>query len=319
MTFPFGIKNLEALYKNSESGNGGFFPLGKGVLWHSGIHINATNKEKISPILCGKVILYRLSKEYKKTSLTKFISREHFCSNESYYSEFYKQTEKDNELYELNDSNAKESISDCFILLKHELNIDTLNPNKFIFYTLYTNLEPDTESTIYKKTKLKVDGMVHYLTDNESFFTDTIGIPGLNKNQRYFDYVLILEKDITTYTFDKSKTKDLFLGIKSGTALYERQLATPLDFIPNEELFIPNHTHFEITEYSKDEQNLSKYISLKSLRIYLKPNGGLKGDKFQEGKSYILQDYSQIWFSSGVSINFTNEKSLLPKKIAIFI
>lgn len=68
MNFPFDIKSLDEMYKNSESGNGGYFPLGKGVLWHSGIHINSNNKETFSPILDGKVVLYRISKEYQKVS-----------------------------------------------------------------------------------------------------------------------------------------------------------------------------------------------------------------------------------------------------------
>ena len=136
MIFPFNIKDINELYKNSESGNGGFFPLGKGVLWHSGIHINSFKEESFAPILNGKVILYRLSKDYQKVSLPEIISNERFSSNESYYKELYKDSDRKKEEYTLKDKNSKESISDCFIMLKHELNIDALNPQKFVFYTI---------------------------------------------------------------------------------------------------------------------------------------------------------------------------------------
>ena len=135
----------------------------------------------------------------------------------------------------------------------------------------------------------------------------------MNKNQRYFDYVLILEKDINSFSYDKSKSKELFLGIKSGAPFYRKELATPLQSIPSEELYIPKHTHFEIKEYSKDEKNLSKHVLLKSFRVYLKTVGGLKGSQFVPENKYELDDWSEIWFSTGESINFSKEKSLLPK------
>ena len=124
MTFPFDIKNINDLYKNSESGHDGFYPLGKGVLWHSGIHINSTKKEMFSPILNGKVVLYRLSKDYKKISLPEVISKDKYSSNENYFKDLYKISEENNKEYLLKDKNSKESVSDCFIMLKHELNID---------------------------------------------------------------------------------------------------------------------------------------------------------------------------------------------------
>lgn len=315
MIFPFGIKDINELYRNSESGNGGFFPLGKGVFWHSGIHINSSKKEIFLPILNGKVVLYRLSKEYKKVSLPKNISKNRFFSNEAYYNELYKVSNETNEEYILKNDPSEEAVSDCFIMLKHELNIDALNPKKLIFYTLYVNLEPDSESKIYKNTKFQVDGITHYFDDKESFSTNIIGIPGIDKNQRYFDFVLILEKDINTFTYDKSKSKDLFLGIKSGAPIFGRQLASSLQSIPSEEIFVPQHTNYEICEYFKDEGNLSKLVSLKSFRVYLKADGGVKGKQITAGKKYEVSDYSQICFSTGESIDFTKEKNILPKSL----
>lgn len=315
MIFPFNIKDINELYKNSESGNGGFFPLGKGVLWHSGIHINSFKEESFAPILNGKVILYRLSKDYQKVSLPEIISNERFSSNESYYKELYKDSDRKKEEYTLKDKNSKESISDCFIMLKHELNIDALNPQKFVFYTLYVNLEPDTKSTIYTDTNFQIDGKIHYLSDKESFSVNKIGIPGLDKKQRYFDYVLILDKDINSFTYDKSKSKDLFLGIKSGTPIYGKQFATPLESLPSEKIFIPMHTQFDICEYSKNDSNLAKLISLKSFRVYLRTTTGLKGSKFVIGKKYELVDNEKIWFSTGESINFSEDKSSLKENL----
>ena len=64
MIFPFGIKDINELYRNSESGNGGFSPLGKGVFWHSGIHINSSKKEIFLPILTRTSPLNMLLKSF---------------------------------------------------------------------------------------------------------------------------------------------------------------------------------------------------------------------------------------------------------------
>lgn len=313
MNFPFDIKSLDEMYKNSESGNGGYFPLGKGVLWHSGIHINSNNKETFSPILDGKVVLYRISKEYQKVSLPEVILKDRFFSNVNYYKELYTDSNTTDEEYILKDKTSEESISNCYIMLKHELNIDALNPKKFIFYTLYANLEPDSESIIYKNTNFQTDGQTHFLTDEESFSTNIIGIPGLDKNHRYFDFVLILDKDLKSFTYDKSKSKDLFLGIKSGAPIYGKQLATSLESNPSEDLFIPKNTHFKVCEYTKDEEKISKFISLKSFRVYLQRIGGLKGTDFVAEKKYELDDWTKINFSTGEYIDFSKEKNTLPK------
>ena len=313
MTFPFGIKNLDDLYRNSESGNGGFFPLGKGVLWHSGIHINSETAEEFSPLLNGKVVMYRLSEEYKTVDLPEVISKNKFDENESYYGDFYKRSDNNKDEYTLKENQSKEHVSDCFVMLKHELYTDALNPSTFIFYTLYMNLEPALESGLYKDTNFQVDGKIHVLSDEESFFTSTIGKPGLDKGHRYFDYVLILEKDIYSYSSGKSKPKYLFLGIKPGTKFYGGQLSTPLQSIPSEELFIPAHTHFEVNESSKGEKGLAKLISLKTFRCLLK-EGSLQGEKFEPGRSYEVNDCTRIWFGNGQSIDFSKEKKSLKEE-----
>lgn len=314
MTFPFGIKNLDELYKNSESGNGGFFPLGKGVLWHSGIHINSETAEEFSPLLNGKVVMYRLSEDYKTVDLPEVISKNKFGENESYYGDFYKRSDNNEDEYTLKETQSKEYVSDCFVMLKHELHTDALEPSTFIFYTLYMNLEPVLKSGLYKDTNFQIDGKIHVLSDEDCFSASTIGKPGLDKGHRYFDYVLILEKDVYSYSSDKSKPKDLFLGIKPGTTLYGGQLSTPLQSIQSEELFIPVHTRFEVNERSKGEKGFAKLISLKTFRICLLKEGGLQGEKFEPGKSYEVNDCNQIWFGNGQSIDFSKGKSSLKKE-----
>ena len=312
MNFPFNINNINDLYKNSESGSGGFFPLGKGVLWHSGIHINSTEAKEVSPIQNGKVILYRLSNNYRSVDLPKVISKEKFLTNETYYSDFYICSSNNKEEYELKENGAKEYVSDCFVMLKHELNIDVLTPNTFVFYTLYMNLEPTAE--LYSDTKFHIDGKIHFLSDEERFSPDIIGKPGLDKKNRYLDYVLILEKDLKSYSSVKSKNKMLFHGINAKTTLYNRSLIKPINEILSETLFIPRHTHFCVEEYSKDGENLAKLISIKSFRVYLKTKDGLQGEKFKVGNQYVLKDSSKIWFSNGQSIDFSKDSSGLNDK-----
>ena len=312
MNFPFNINNINDLYKNSESGSGGFFPLGKGVLWHSGIHINSTETKEFSPIQNGKVILYRLSNNYQSVDLPKVISKEKFLTNETYYSDFYICSSKNKEEYELKEKGAKEYVSDCFVMLKHELNIDALTPSSFVFYTLYMNLEPTAD--LYSDTKFHIDGKIHFLSDEERFSPDIIGKPGLDKKNRYLDYVLILEKDLKSYSSVKSKNKMMFHGINTKTTLYNRSLIKPINEILSETLFIPRHTHFCVEEYSKDGENLAKLISIKSFRVYLKTKDGLQGENFKVGNQYVLKDFSKIWFSNGQSIDFSKDSSGLNDK-----
>lgn len=312
MNFPFNINNINDLYKNSESGSGGFFPLGKGVLWHSGIHINSTETKEFSPMQNGKVILYRLSNNYQSVDLPKVISKEKFLTNETYYSDFYICSSKNKEEYELKEKGAKEYVSDCFVMLKHELNIDALTPSSFVFYTLYMNLEPTAD--LYSDTKFHIDGKIHFLSDEERFSPDIIGKPGLDKKNRYLDYVLILEKDLKSYSSVKSKNKMMFHGINTKTTLYNRSLIKPINEILSETLFIPRHTHFCVEEYSKDGEKLAKLISIKSFRVYLKTKGGLQGENFKVGNQYVLKDSSKIWFSNGQSIDFNKDSSGLNDK-----
>ena len=286
--------------------------MGKGVLWHSGIHINSTEAKEFSPIQNGKVILYRLSNNYQSVDLPKVISKEKFLTNETYYSDFYICSSKNKEEYELKEKGAKEYVSDCFVMLKHELNIDALTPSSFVFYTLYMNLEPTAD--LYSDTKFHIDGKIHFLSDEERFSPDIIGKPGLDKKNRYLDYVLILEKDLKSYSSVKSKNKMLFHGINAKTTLYNRSLVKPINEILSETLFIPRHTHFCVEEYSKDGENLAKLISIKSFRVYLKTKDGLQGENFKVGNQYVLKDFSKIWFSNGQSIDFSKDSSGLNDK-----
>ena len=52
---------LAALYQRTESGNGGFFPLGDSELFHCGAHIPGSANDEVHSISDGEIVAARLS------------------------------------------------------------------------------------------------------------------------------------------------------------------------------------------------------------------------------------------------------------------
>lgn len=282
MNSPFGINNVDDLYDNNENGDGGFYPLGKGVLWHSGIHINGDKNEKFSPIIPGKVVMYRLSKEYKKVDLPQTITADAYKGRFSAFQGAYTQNRKNKRLYDLTDSTLKKEVSDCFVLLEHKLNIDNLegNDSSFKFYTLYMNLEPEGDSKLYEQTHFKVTGNIEKPTGNEHFSPTIIGCPGLDDGKRYFDFVCMLEKPLKDYKRNNEKKFPLFHGITKSTSLYTRTKES----VTSHKIYLPYMTSYEVLETIHDKEMTAKHISLKSIRIFFSAQGALEGSGYIKDK-----------------------------------
>lgn len=297
MNLPFGINNVDDLYDNNENGDGGFYPLGKGVLWHSGIHINGDKNEKFSPIIPGKVVMYRLSKEYKKVDLPQTITADAYKGRFSAFQGAYTQNKKNKNLYDLTDFTQKKEVSDCFVLLEHDLNIANLegNDSSFKFYTLYMNLEPEGDSKLYDLTGFKVTGNIEKPTGNEHFSLAIIGCPGLDDGKRYFDFVCMLEKPLKDYKRNNEKQFPLFHGMTKSVSLYTRTK----EIVTSRKIYLPYMTSYEVLETAHDKGMTAKHISLKSIRIFFSAQGALEGFGYIKDKYYkILKDrYSWISFS----------------------
>lgn len=219
MIFPYGIKKIEDLYNNSELGSSGFYPIGTGNLWHSGVHLNliGNNSDVYSLLPNGKVIAYRLDDKYEDCDLPDKITVDQFNHefNTSNYHKKYKEV-KDGEsiMYYTLDESLKDktySISHNFILLKHELNIDALTI-PLVFYSLYMNLSPvendssNSHNVCHNKknqyypdfmcedtvNKVLKRGFVP-VSKTESKELLKIGRPGFIKGERYVDFCVFFE------------------------------------------------------------------------------------------------------------------------------
>lgn len=91
MNFPFDIQNYKELVDNSELGPGGYYPIGTGNIWHSGVHINYKGGDRIiRPIIPGgRVVAFRLSNEYQECGLPENITQDSFLHEFAHYQDKY--------------------------------------------------------------------------------------------------------------------------------------------------------------------------------------------------------------------------------------
>ena len=119
MIFPYGIKKIEDLYNNSELGSSGFYPIGTGNLWHSGVHLNliGNNSDVYSLLPNGKVIAYRLDDKYEDCDLPDKITVDQFNHefNTSNYHKKYKEVKDGNLLWKVGKSKVYTSEEYSFI------------------------------------------------------------------------------------------------------------------------------------------------------------------------------------------------------------
>lgn len=129
ISFPIEAESFDELYKNNETGNGGFYPVSTYNMWHGGIHLygfdGSSQSSEVSPnafsfgydkwlkyqttpiyaIADGEVIAYRISEKQQQDVI---------LGDPFYY-------------------------TNSFVLLKHKY---VLKTKKIIFYSLYMHLLP---------------------------------------------------------------------------------------------------------------------------------------------------------------------------------
>ena len=57
LNYPESITNEISAYRLNENGLNGYYPIGVGNFWHSGIHLSISSDTPIKPLISGKVIL----------------------------------------------------------------------------------------------------------------------------------------------------------------------------------------------------------------------------------------------------------------------
>lgn len=216
MTFPFDINNYNDLVNNSELGSSGYYPIGTGNFWHSGVHINYKSGDRIiKPLIPnGKVVLFRLNKEYEECELPEKLTEDSYNHEFANYKDKYTEViEDDYKYYKLNDGDDNTySISNNFVLLKHKIEDEHLS-KPLEFYSLYMNLAPVTDKIqdsrvlhtknkpfypdcmLNETTKELKSGCVQIKYENSQFLTQ-IGKPGILKGEWYFDFCVFFEKSL---------------------------------------------------------------------------------------------------------------------------
>lgn len=76
LNYPESISNEISAYRLNENGLNGYYPIGVGNFWHSGIHLSMSSDTPVKPLISGKVIAYRINKNYQKIDLPQKVSKE---------------------------------------------------------------------------------------------------------------------------------------------------------------------------------------------------------------------------------------------------
>jgi hypothetical protein len=300
MNLPFEIKNIDELCRNNENGKSGYYPIGTGNFWHSGIHINKDSKEEFVPIIPGIVVMYRISQDYKKMNLPDQITESDYTDIFAVNKDKYEKNGRNYSLKKgLSDTEKQFPVSDNFIMLKHNLKIKQLADDSFVFYTLYMNLAPlkEYDKSCYDGNIVIGDAIQFPAGEGKEFSVAKIGMPGLNNTERYFDFVVITEKSLFDYKqkmfLTDEEKQELFIGLNKNVTLYRQKRIES----KSSTYYIPSHTEYEIKKTYTDSNRTAKKIKITAIRIYLSKNKGMKngGEKFSSGKSYEVSDVSTIW------------------------
>lgn len=319
MVFPFGITSYKDLIDNSELGSSGYYPIGTGNIWHSGVHINYKSGERIinSIIPGGKVVAFRLNSEYKSCDLPQNLTEDAFLHEFSGYKDKYDEIMEDGfKYYSLkdNDDDKTYDVSDNFILLQHEIEDEHLS-KKLVFYSLYMNLAPITKDsskttrTLHTKDNpFYPDCMIDSTTKeikngfNTIDFADSqaitkIGKPGFLKGEWYFDFCIFTEKSIFEIKEKISgNKKELFHHIKNSIPLYTKGGIKECE---KRSFYWPTGTSAEKNSYTDNGRTVYKYEIIKIRPIIeTGENGAIVDVDYKiEGENIKILKIDNLWLS----------------------
>ena len=277
MNFPFDIKTYDGLVNNTELGPSGYYPIGVGNFWHSGVHINYKSGNRIiKPLITnGKVVLFRLNNVYEECDLPEKITQDMYNNEFSNYKAKYEEVdERGYKYYNLKEGTDNTySVSNNFILLKHEIESEQLI-KPLVFYTLYMNLAPITEKEqetrvlhtsekpfypdcmLEGSTKEVKSGCVKIDLKDSEILTQ-IGKPGFLKGEYYFDFCVFFEKPLFDNKEKKeANKKEMFHHFDKSITIYkkgEKRTAQSRKF------YWPKETKADITAYTDDNEIIYEY------------------------------------------------------------
>lgn len=303
LNFPFGIDNVEELYRNNESGPAGYYPIGTGNFWHGGIHINCSEKKSIKPIIPGLVITYRINTKYQQVALPKKLTETEYNNLGDQDQAKYTVEEGRLKHYKIKEGLTGEektkNVSDNFILMRHEYSPSQLQSGTLVFYSLYMNLAPACETgNDYYGDEFKKDQGIQVLQKKDWFSTDRIGMPGLYGRMRYVEYAVITEKELFNYKekiwLAEKDRKFIFYKVPSSVSLFKGSRKT----VSSKQYYIPLGTTYTIGKKDSRDGKTVKEIKLTSMPIYLLTSGMKYAENkksFTTGDKCEINNLDTIW------------------------
>ena len=316
MNFPFDIQNYKELVDNSELGPGGYYPIGTGNIWHSGVHINYKGGDRIiRPIIPGgRVVAFRLNDEYQECELPENITQDSFLHEFAHYQDKYAEIKDgDYSYYELDKTleDKTYSVSNNFILLKHEIETEYLS-KKLVFYSLYMNLAPVTDKTAETRTihtnqkpfypdfmlddsTKKVKSGFNTVDYEKSQGLSEIGKPGFLKGSWYFDFCVFFENSLFNFKgkiFGEKKL--LFHHFDENITLYTRSTKRE---VTSQKFYWPNGTEAEKVSYTDEGKTVFQYKITKIRPIVEVSSAKENVDYKIEGEKITILKTDNLWLS----------------------
>ena len=316
MNFPFDIQNYKELVDNSELGPGGYYPIGTGNIWHSGVHINYKGGDRIiRPIIPGgRVVAFRLNDEYQECGLPENITQDSFLHEFAHYKDKYAEIQDgDYSYYELDKTleDKTYTVSNNFILLKHEIESKYLS-KKLVFYSLYMNLAPITDKTAETRTvhtnqkpfypdfmldnsTKKVKSGFNTVDYEKSQGLSEIGKPGFLKGSWYFDFCVFFENSLFNFKgkiFGEKKL--LFHHFDENITLYTRSTKRE---VTSRKFYWPNGTEAEKISYTDEGKTVFQYKITKIRPIVEVSSAKENVDYKIEGEKITILKTDNLWLS----------------------
>lgn len=265
LSYPVDLVYEEDIYSLNENGLSGYYPIGVGNFWHSGIHIPVSSDDPIKPLISGKVIAYRISKYYEKVDLPQKLTKEKLNEKYSKHKNFY--VEKDGVFYineKIPSSERKINLASNFILLEHCI-ADSESKNSLKFYTLYTNIASSSKKDAYQESFI-TDGKTHVLKDEDKFFCKLIGPAGLDRDEKYIEISCFMEKSLFDVKFTSRK-----LVFKSATDYKDFYSRENIE-CKKANFYFTNRSRYVVKEIINSGLQTAKKVQITGLAAYL-PGG----------------------------------------------
>ena len=310
LSYPENLSNEISAYRLNENGLNGYYPIGAGNFWHSGIHLPVSSDLPIKPLVSGKIIAYRIDKNYQTIDLPQKLSKEKL--NEKYFKHKNFYSEKDDIYYlieQIPSSERKINLASNFILLEHLIQ-DNDGKNTLTFYTLYTNIGSSSEKQAYQEDFI-ADGKIHVLKDEEKFFCSSVGPAGYDRDEKYIEISCFMEKSLFDVKFNSNKL--IFLSAENYKDFYVRENIK----CDKNKFYITNRSRYVVKETITSGNQTAKKIQLKAIAAYLP-----KGVNTSSGETTKIKDKTEINYvilnTTTVNKDKTGDFNLISTSLDLF-